>query len=155
MAEHSRVLGVGGNPTVKPVDVRFFEKVAKSDDCWTWTAAKDRDGYGVFRLPTGNAMAHRFAYELCVGPIPSGLQIDHLCRNRGCVNPEHLEPVSSRSNTMRSPVALAAINAAKSTCTRGHELDYVRPNGNRACRTCHAEAQRRYVERRTLRSLDG
>jgi len=97
-----------------PAPIRFWAKVDPgwTDDCWTWNANTDKDGYGIFSMPTGgpqarNVKAHRWAYEQYVGPIPDGLVIDHLCRNRGCVNPGHLEPVTARENTVRSdnPVA--------------------------------------------------
>ena len=77
-----------------PEDVRFFAKIDASGVCWQWTGARDPNGYGLFR---GNVRitrrAHRFGYELLVGPIPDGLTLDHLCRNRGCVDPDHLEVV--------------------------------------------------------------
>lgn len=90
--------------------------------CWEWQGQVVPAGYG--RVQVGgrkSQWAHRVAYELVVGPIPKGLQIDHLCRNRRCVNPSHMEPVTPRENTMRG-VSFAAINAKKTHCRRGHEF---------------------------------
>ena len=78
--------------------------------CWQWTAALDREGYGRFHWLGQNGLAHRIAYEMLIGPMPAGLEPDHLCRNRACVNPLHIEPVTHRENTLRgnSPVAINA-----------------------------------------------
>ena len=95
---------------------RFFAKVEMSDrGCWLWDAAIDRTtGYGRFHAQVGHmAYAHRFAYELLVGPIPDGYDIDHLCRVRECVNPRHLEPVTRRENLMRGETLTAAHAAGR------------------------------------------
>jgi HNH endonuclease len=90
--------------------------------CWIWQRkCMKRDRYGLMTVAKRTRLAHRVAYEAFVGPIPDGLQLDHLCRNRPCVNPAHLEPVTSRENVLRSPIAQAALNAAKTHCPRGHE----------------------------------
>jgi hypothetical protein len=105
------------------------------------------EGYGKFWLDGRAQLAHRIAYELNVGPIGDGLHIDHLCRNRACVRPDHLEPVTIRDNLMRGPSTLAAINAAKTHCRNGHEFDAVntyRPtDGSRMCRECMRASDRR------------
>lgn len=118
---------------------RFWEKVQKTDGCWEWAAHKNQYGYGTYSMQSRQHMAHRVAYELEVGPIPDGLEIDHLCRNRGCVNPSHMEPVTGRDNTLRG-VGITAANARKTHCPKGHEFTpentYTTPDGKRVCREC-------------------
>ena len=109
--------------STRSISDRFWEKVHKSDDgCWEWVACKNY-GYGIFRDRSRQKSinAHRIAYELTVGPIPDGMQVDHLCRNRGCVNPAHLEVVTQTENLMRGD-GPAARNARKTHCKRGHEF---------------------------------
>ena len=87
---------------------RFWTKVKFTDSCWLWTAAKSPLGYGRFRLiAPGEVYAHRYAYEFCVEHIPGGLEIDHLCRVRHCVFPNHLEVVTHRENVLRGIAARA------------------------------------------------
>lgn len=81
---------------------RFNKYVDKTDSCWVWTGFTRGKGYGGFQLPTGVVSAHRFAYETLVGPIPEGAQIDHVCMNKLCVNPKHLEPVTNEENQYRA-----------------------------------------------------
>lgn len=132
---------------------RFAEKVALTDSgCIEWIAARYWHGYGHFHsTQTADAKsrdiyAHRWSYEYHVGPIPEGLHIDHLCRNRLCVNPAHLEPVTHRVNTLRG-IGFAAVNAAKTHCANGHPYDqgntYTDPKGYRHCRTCRREVDRK------------
>lgn len=118
---------------------RFWPRVNRTDGCWLWTGPK-ANGYG--RLYVGGKrwamQAHRFAYELLVGPIPPGWQIDHLCRNPVCVNPSHMEPVTSRENTLRG-VGPTAQNAKRTHCIHGHPFDAANTllvHGHRDCRTC-------------------
>lgn len=121
---------------------RFEAKINRSGSCWLWVGGRNLAGYGIFHPPrvdgrVQSLMAHRVAYELHVGPIPAGLQIDHLCGTKACVNPAHLEAVTSRENTMRAANAPATINAGKTRCPRGHEYDYLAPGGRyRGCLTC-------------------
>ncbi len=128
---------------------RFWAKVDKTDTCWLWTASQRTNGYGQFAIKHGQVVyAHRFAYEALVGPIPVGLQIDHLCRVRHCVNPSHMEPVTPRENTLRG-YGISVINAAKTHCPQGHLYDARRQNGDRRCRTCNREEKRRQKLRRS------
>lgn len=121
---------------------RFWLKVDKTGEggCWVWTAGKFSSGYGAAVVNGRTRPAHRVSYELVVGDVPDGLQLDHLCRNRSCVNPAHLEPVTCRTNLLRGET-LAAANAAKTHCPQGHPYDdvntYVSPGrGLRHCREC-------------------
>ena len=94
--------GVGRRP--RPVEARFWEKVDVDPlGCWLWTASVNEDGYGQF-MADRSVLAHRFAFELLRGPIPRNLELDHLCRVRPCVNPDHLEPVTHEENVRRSKV---------------------------------------------------
>jgi len=131
---------------------RFWDNViVKPNECWEWWGGVNDDGYGNFSSESGHIAAHRFAYITNKGQIPQGMILDHLCRNPSCVNPDHLEPVTTKENLMRSPKAPAAINARKTHCPLGHEFDYkntgLRPNGNRRCRACECIRTRDYRKR--------
>lgn len=131
---------------------RFWSKVARRgpDECWLWLASKTGKGYGTFHDDPSQLLAHRIAYELAKGPIPAGLQIDHLCRNRACCNPVHLEAVSCRENILRGS-GLAAQHARATHCPKGHPYDeentYHAANGSRGCKRCIAERNRRWKSR--------
>lgn len=119
--------------------VRWWQKVIPTDGCWHWTGYLSDQGYG--RLWDGKAVqyAHRLSFEMFRGQIPDGLDLDHLCRNRGCVNPAHLEPVTRRENVSRGKALITH-------CPHGHEYTpqntIYRKAGGRVCRTCQ-QAHRR------------
>ena len=124
----------------------------RPDGCWIFGHRNDENSYGITRRAESDWMAvHRFVYEKYKGPIPDGLQLDHLCRVRSCVNPDHLEPVTNQINVCRAPKVIAA--RAALCCRHGHEWTpentYIQSSsGTRVCRKCVAESQRRYQERK-------
>lgn len=120
---------------------RFHSKVAFAEGgCWEWVGAIQPNGYGYFGLRHGNNVySHRFSWTLAAGrDVPQGLSIDHKCRNRRCVNPTHLEPVTTRENLLRGETTTAK-NAARAACPRGHEYtpgNTYQYRGSRYCKTC-------------------
>lgn len=122
----------------------FRARIVVSDSgCWLWSGRLVH-GYGQVAVGQTTKRAHRYVYEALLGPIPDGLTLDHLCRVRNCVNPDHLEPVTQRENLMRSELTIAARNAAKSHCVHGHSLADARIYDNkRECRTCERLRQER------------
>jgi hypothetical protein len=127
-------------PTARPLADRLWEKVDKTATCWNWTASTS-SGYGQIRLGPTFLKAHRVSYELLVGPIPDGLTLDHLCRNRRCVNPAHLDPVPIAVNIRRGLVG--SWERAKTHCKNGHPFDEEntrltldRGKRHRRCRAC-------------------
>ena len=121
---------------VKPVGY-----VIQENGCWEWVGAIKSTGYGVYQHAPSSRLAHRAVYEMARGPIPPGLQLAHLCRNPGCINPDHLEAVTNRENSLRGE-SFSAKNAKKTHCKRGHALSgenlYVY-QGRRYCRACGRE----------------
>jgi len=115
--------------------------VDETTGCWVWTNATE-EGYGRIRVGGAGSKrtpAHRAMYEIVVGPIPDGLQLDHLCRNRACINPDHLDPVTLVENVLRGD-GITATQARRTHCKRGHEYDAVRSDGKgRICTTCRRE----------------
>jgi hypothetical protein len=142
----------------KTLAERFFEKVNKTDTCWIWTGASNHLGYGQIWVTDERrvAMAHRVSVTLHGGSIPKGYDVDHLCRVRACVNPDHLEPVPHSVNMERAPWSAPDFQAAKTHCKRNHEftkantLTKTNSSGgiSRQCRTCTRESQARYRARR-------
>ena len=146
-AGHTRSCGACG-VLRRPALDRFLERVEQVGDCWVWTGGLNGVGYGQFYVGgpgTGKAYAHRWSYEFHIGPIPDGLHLDHLCRNRACVNPWHLEPVSVRENLLRGE-GPSALHAVKTHCPAGHPYsgENLRvTNGARHCRECARRRARR------------
>ena len=119
----------------------FWQYVAKSNptECWQWKGGTTGRGYGSFWDGARYTGAHRIAYSFAKGPIPEGLQIDHLCRNKLCVNPAHLEAVTQKVNVLRG-IGITAQNAKKTHCVNGHEFtkkNTMQWSGGRACKACH------------------
>ncbi len=138
--------------TAAPLMDRFADKLlVMPDGCWQWIGAKHSEGYGVIRADGRPAYAHRVAYELLVGPIPEGLDIDHLCRNRLCVNPTHLEPVTRRENLLRGDT-ITADQTRRTHCPQGHPYEgdnlFHDKKGRRYCRACAREHSRASYRRR-------
>ena len=136
----------GGNRYPSPLE-RFeaaYEPEPTSG-CWLWFKNRMIHGYGRFSVEDKDVLAHRWSYEHFIGPIPTGLTLDNLCRNRSCVNPNHLEPVTNRENILRGE-GITAKNACKTYCLRGHPFDdlntYHDKGGGRRCKTCMRLCQR-------------
>lgn len=131
---------------------RFFNKIEKhrSSDCWLWTAGLDHKGYARFRDDSGKKVrAHRWAYEWFRSPIPEGLHIDHLCRNRHCQNPWHMDLVTNAENQQRGLVNQCK---HKTHCVNGHPLSgenlHITAKGARRCLECNRQQCREYYHRR-------
>ena len=137
----------------KSQEQRFWEKVEKTDACWVWTATLHNNGYGYMTFAGKNQPAHRISYTLIVGTIPAGLVIDHLCRNRACVNPAHLEPVTRKENLARGE-GKGARALRDGICINGHARTpqnlRTKRDGTTCCKVCQLEQQaRRRRERST------
>jgi hypothetical protein len=136
---------------------RFWRHVEKTKTCWYWRGSVNIDGYGQFNLIATHpgikvVQVHRYAYQLIKGTIPPNLVLDHLCRNKRCVNPNHLEAVTSRTNTLRG-IGVTAQNKKKTHCPRGHPYEgenlYARPDGGRDCRKCMRAAGKRWRDKKS------
>jgi hypothetical protein len=142
-AERKGMLALG-KPTLMD---RFIDRLlVMPSGCWEWMGSRNEQGYGRMKVGGRYVSAHRIAYELFVGPIPDGLEPDHLCRNHACVNPSHLEPVTHRENVLRG-ASPSAQQARQTHCKRGHPLSgtnlVVRCDGARICKTCRREREHR------------
>lgn len=128
---------------------RYESYVSPTLNCWEWKGGHNSTGYGMFWLNGKTKSAHRIAYELHIGPVPEGLHLDHLCRNHGCVNPMHLEPVTLGENIRRG----ISHNGSKTHCAQGHPYNEkntgLRRNGRRWCKECN----RILMRKRTLSAV--
>jgi hypothetical protein len=155
---HWRRVRMTGSPNgrIRPVGVpfeeRFWARVEKTDACWLWTGGKSHDGYGSLNRTNGpKVRAHRASYEMFVGPIPEEMTVDHICFNTLCVNPEHLQLLSSADNARRQRLRLLGL------CSNGHKMTpentYVRPGTDvRRCKTCVRDRGREYRARQKARA---
>lgn len=132
----------------------MLSKIEPEDGCWVWTSSFNGDGYAQF----SSKRVHRRVYELAVGPIAEGMVLDHLCRNRGCVNPDHLEVVTVRENTLRGEGPSARF-ARAAHCVKGHEFTAENTRriagGYRVCKTCASAAEKAYRDRSAADAILG
>lgn len=148
-------MGRNLHPRGTPLKQRIRDRISIDNEtgCWLWTGPLQPNGYAMMGIGRARRYVHRLAYSEWVGPIPAGLDMDHLCRVRKCCNPEHLQPVSRAENIRRGegPAILAKINGAKTMCTNGHEFTeentILRRGGGRKCRACsRSQAIRRAMD---------
>lgn len=132
------------------VERRLSRHVSIEGDCWIWTGSRSGNGYGMIAVDNVRWMAHRYAYTALVGAIPEGLDLDHLCRNRACINPAHLEPVT-RSENLKRGAPRGERQRARTHCPHNHPYDEqntTRRNGRRICKACDRDRARRNREAR-------
>ena len=146
-------IGVYERPSLEE---RFWRKVKKTETCWLWGGSVNKvTGYGQIQINGRPELVHIISYRLTGKIIPEGMELDHLCRNRTCVNPIHLEPVMHRDNVLRGNNACAT-NAKVTHCPQGHPYDlfntYHRPDGGRDCKVCGLERTRNYNTHRRVKS---
>ena len=134
----------------------FWSKVDKTETCWLWLGYTNKDGYGEYKSDfLTTRLAHRIAFGLDTGQLPKDLQLDHLCRNRHCVNPDHLEAVTGLVNTRRSNVGLHELS--KTECPHGHPYDEentLHSGGKRFCRTCKRTRNREWHAKKRAKERD-
>lgn len=154
---------------INPIDKRpFWRSVEKTDTCWYWRGHLDRAGYGKCsgqyldsvsgKIVKTSTLAHRHSYIISKGPVTDGLSLDHLCRVRHCVNPDHLEAVTQKENCLRSEICLTTINVRKPLCKNGHEFDLVVTSGgrppSRGCSICIKAGKIRDYQKNKVRQIE-
>jgi hypothetical protein len=132
---------------------KLLSKLALSNGCWVFTDSLDKDGYGRMRCGDKKVRTHRLSYEIFIGSIPEGMVIDHLCRNRSCANPDHLEAVTTKENILRGETGHILKN--KTHCPQGHEYNKVntrvKPTGHRSCKECDKISHgKRYMAKKAV-----
>ena len=139
-----------------PTEFQIVDRINRVGGCWLWTGPRNNHGYGQISIKINGKrvvkLAHRVSYEMFIGLIQDGLTIDHLCRNPPCINPDHLEVVSMRINTLRG-VAPSAQNARKTHCPNGHPYDRVRQRGSRVCSICERAYRKRQKATQEYQSI--
>jgi hypothetical protein len=139
----------GPKSTVPPLEERFWSRVNREGNCWEWLGRRTPEGYGTISHKGRPVGAHVVSFTLHKGPIPRGLVIDHLCRNRWCVNPDHLEAVTNRENVLRGNSPSAVIRRT-GICGQGHRIEgdnaYTPPSRptQRTCKTCMRNRTKAY-----------
>jgi hypothetical protein len=129
-------------------DVNFWVRVQLVNGCWLWIGSQKPTGYGLARVDGRTRRVHQVLYQIMIGEIPEGLELDHTCRNPSCINPTHLEPVTHQVNMSRGRLA------SQTHCVNGHEYTpentYIRPKtvASRDCRICRADRVRKFMLRR-------
>ena len=137
----------------EPIE-RVLKRTDKTSDCWLWTGGANGHGYGHIKISGKMVYVHRISYEHFVGKIPEGLVIDHLCRVPRCVNPEHLEAVTSAENTRRGQ-APTVIASKRGTCPKGHKYSYRNNIGTQRCRICDRETWKKSKRKLRKEKNDG
>jgi HNH endonuclease len=133
----------------------YYSMPVTETGCVVWLSTLLKNGYGRVSIEGKQRLAHVVAYETFVGPIPPGMELDHVCRVRCCINPDHLEPVTRKENVLRGNAG--RLRRKQTLCRRGHDLSadnvYIKPNGNRCCKLCRSLTKRRYRDRLIAQGL--
>ncbi len=137
----------------RPLHKRLWEKANKTETCWLWTAYINKFGYGVIgTYDKKTALAHRVSFELTKGPIPEGLEINHLCEVKNCINPDHLEAITRAEHILKTDFQGGKYQKNKTHCVNGHSFQetdvYITKEGHRKCRACGRAADKRRSPRR-------
>ncbi len=130
------------DPTPKPLLERWLKFIRPVESgCWLWTGYISSNGYGKMTIGKTRPNAHIVGYKLYRGPVPDDLELDHLCRVRACVNPDHLEAVTHRENVLRG-IGITARQTKRTHCPQGHPYDTINKAGARRCKTCKRDQMR-------------